>query len=92
MPTYEYQCEACGCKFERFMNMSDEPLKECPQCGGSVRRLIGSGAGFILKKSDSHHEGHHHRGHEGPCSLESSGRTCCGRDERCGNSTCGNEG
>jgi putative FmdB family regulatory protein len=97
MPTYEYQCEACGCTFERFLSMSDEPLKECPQCGGKVQRLMSTGAGFILKKSGSGHlEGHHsehYQRHGSQCSLENSGKTCCGRDgrdEQCGTS-CGKE-
>jgi putative FmdB family regulatory protein len=89
MPTYEYQCEACGCHFERVMNMSDESVKVCPQCGGSVRRLMSTGTGFILKNSGSHHSGHHHKEPGGQCSLETSGKTCCGRDERCGHSSCG---
>ncbi len=40
MPTYEYQCEHCGYKFEKFQNMSDESLKEYPKCKGSAKRLI----------------------------------------------------
>ncbi|MCG2711928.1 MAG: zinc ribbon domain-containing protein [Candidatus Omnitrophica bacterium] len=33
MPTYEYQCENCDYRFEKFQNMSDAHIKECPQCG-----------------------------------------------------------
>ena len=51
MPTYEYECIECGKHFDVFQNMSDETLKHCPVCGGSVRRLIGSGAGIIFKGS-----------------------------------------
>jgi putative FmdB family regulatory protein len=40
MPLYEYQCEACGIRFERQQNFSDEPVKVCPECGGEVHRLI----------------------------------------------------
>jgi predicted nucleic acid-binding Zn ribbon protein len=29
--------------------MSSEPLKECPNCKGEVKRLIGTGAGTIFK-------------------------------------------
>ncbi|NQU18716.1 zinc ribbon domain-containing protein, partial [bacterium] len=28
MPTYEYLCENCSFKFEKFQNMNDEPLKK----------------------------------------------------------------
>jgi len=49
MPTYEYECEKCGYRYENFQSMSAEPDKECPECGGNVRRLIGAGAGLIFK-------------------------------------------
>ena len=82
MPTYEYECIACRHKFERFQLMAEAPLKECPHCGGSVNRLIGGAA--IILKGDA-------RRSEGACSLERTGRTCCGRDERCGAPRCGSE-
>lgn len=51
MPTYEYECEKCGHRFELFQSMSEEPRKRCPKCRGKVRRLIGTGAGMIFKGS-----------------------------------------
>lgn len=51
MPTYEYECRTCGYTFERVQNMSDEPVKTCPECGESVRRLIFGGSGVIFKGS-----------------------------------------
>ena len=81
MPTYEYECAACGHKFERFQRMSEGPLKQCPKCGGAVRRLIGGGAAVILKGNA--------RRSDSTCSLGKFGRTCCGRDERCGAPPCG---
>ena len=51
MPTYEYECEKCGHKFEVFHSITAEPLKKCPKCRGEVRRLIGAGAGLIFKGS-----------------------------------------
>lgn len=51
MPTYEYECLKCGYKFEKFQNMSDEPVKKCSKCEGNVRRLIGAGIGIISKNS-----------------------------------------
>jgi putative FmdB family regulatory protein len=51
MPTYEYKCTECNYTFEMFQKMSDDPLKECPNCKGLVRRLIGTGAGTIFKGS-----------------------------------------
>ena len=40
MPTYDYRCEECGVTFERFQHFSEAPLCECPECGGTVRRII----------------------------------------------------
>lgn len=51
MPTYEYECEKCGHRFELFQSMKDEPRKRCPKCRGKVRRLLGTGAGMIFKGS-----------------------------------------
>ena len=49
MPNYEYECLSCGYRFERFQKMVDEPIKTCPKCKKSVRRLIGTGSGIIFK-------------------------------------------
>lgn len=53
MPTYDYQCQSCGHKFEAVQSMKDPHLTDCPQaeCGGNVKRLIGRGSGFIFKGS-----------------------------------------
>lgn len=52
MPTYEYQCTACGHAFEKFQSITAEPIKQCPQCNKKkVKRLIGTGAGLIFKGS-----------------------------------------
>lgn len=51
MPTYDYECEKCGHRFELFQSMKEEPKKRCPKCRGKLRRLIGTGAGMIFKGS-----------------------------------------
>jgi putative FmdB family regulatory protein len=51
MPTYEYECEKCGHRFEVFQSMKDPPKKRCPKCKGKLRRLVGTGAGMIFKGS-----------------------------------------
>jgi putative FmdB family regulatory protein len=50
MPLYEYKCKACGLRFERRQHFSDDPVQECPECGGEVVRLI-QPAGIIFKGS-----------------------------------------
>jgi putative FmdB family regulatory protein len=50
MPIYEYVCDACGNGFERIQSFGDAPLDTCPECSGSVRRII-SPVGVIFKGS-----------------------------------------
>ncbi|HRX15596.1 MAG TPA: zinc ribbon domain-containing protein [Spirochaetota bacterium] len=51
MPTYDYKCQDCGHVFEAFQSMSADPLEKCEKCGGTVKRIIGAGAGIIFKGS-----------------------------------------
>jgi putative FmdB family regulatory protein len=52
MPTYEYVCKNCGHLFEIVQSMRDDPLKECPECGGELRKVFAApsisfkGSGF----------------------------------------------
>jgi putative FmdB family regulatory protein len=39
MPLYEYQCTACGHRFEIIRKWSDPPQETCPKCGGPVHKL-----------------------------------------------------
>jgi len=50
MPTYDYECPACGV-FEVVQSITAEPLKKCPKCNRKVRRLIGAGGGLLFKGS-----------------------------------------
>ena len=84
MPTYEYFCESCGYKFEKFQKMSDEALKECPKCGKGIKRLIGAGMGIIFKGKGFHSTDYKNN--------VSSGGTCCGRTERCDKPPCSDDG
>jgi len=83
MPTYDYQCEKCGHRFERFQKMSDAPLTACPDCGGRVRRLIGTGAAVICNTSAVYSAGF--RDPRPGCGRD---RPCCGRDEPCDTRPC----
>jgi putative FmdB family regulatory protein len=52
MPTYEYECEACGHDFEEFQSMAEPPLTKCPKCGKKkLHRLFGTGAAVLFKGS-----------------------------------------
>ena len=52
MPTYEYECTACGHEFERFESMNAKPDKSCPNCNKKkAQRLISGGGGLLFKGS-----------------------------------------
>lgn len=45
MPLYEYECGACGHRFEIIQKFSDGPPEACPKCGkGPLQRLLSSPA------------------------------------------------
>ena len=57
MPTYEYACKSCGHRLEVVQKFTDDPLTECPECQGPLRKVFGNvgitfkGSGFY--KTDS---------------------------------------
>jgi len=51
MPTYEYQCQKCKKRHEAFQSITAKSLTKCPKCGGRLKRLLGSGSGFLFKGS-----------------------------------------
>ena len=64
MPTYEYRCKQLRALFDIVQSMSDDPLTECPECGGELRKVFAppaisfKGSGFYAtdhgKKSKRH--------------------------------------
>jgi len=44
MPLYEYECDACGHRFEVIQKFSDPPIETCPKCGSPVHKLPSSPA------------------------------------------------
>ena len=52
MPTYDYECDACGHKLELFQTISDAAKRKCPACGKlKLRRLFGTGGAIVFKGS-----------------------------------------
>ncbi len=51
MPTYEYECQKCGHRFDVFQSITEKPKQRCPKCRGKIKRLLGAGAGFLFKGS-----------------------------------------
>ena len=50
MPTYQYRCTDCGDDLEAVQKFSDAPLVECPNCGGSLRKVFNA-VGVVFKGS-----------------------------------------
>lgn len=48
MPTYEFQCTKCGKKKEEFHTMQKVPRSIKCECGRPMKRLFGSGTGFMF--------------------------------------------
>ena len=61
MPTYEYRCKDCGRHLEVVQSFKDDPITECPHCGGVLKKVFGNvgiafkGTGFY--KTDSRSSG-----------------------------------
>ncbi len=52
MPTYDYECDACGHLFELFQGINDPIKRKCPECKKlKLRRLFGTGAAILFKGS-----------------------------------------
>jgi putative FmdB family regulatory protein len=50
VPTYQYACTACGHQLEAVQKFSDQPLSECPNCAGRLRKMFSS-VGVVFKGS-----------------------------------------
>jgi putative FmdB family regulatory protein len=74
MPTYEYACTACGHQFEAHQSFSDEPLAQCPECKGALRKVYG-GVGIVFKGS-----GFYKTDSRGSSSSSSSGSSSSGSE------------
>ncbi|WP_329218166.1 FmdB family transcriptional regulator [Streptomyces sp. NBC_01485] len=50
MPTYQYQCTACGEGLEAVQKFTDDALTECPSCEGRLKKVF-SAVGIVFKGS-----------------------------------------
>jgi putative FmdB family regulatory protein len=50
VPTYQYACTECGRQLETVQSFTDEPLVQCPECAGRLRKVFSS-VGVVFKGS-----------------------------------------
>lgn len=88
MPTYEYECDACGHEFELFQSITDSVKRKCPECGKlKLRRLFGTGGAIVFKGSgfyqtDYRSESYKKQAKEDRKSSESSSDSKSGKSEK----------
>ncbi len=71
MPIYEYKCEN-GHVFEAIQKMTEEPLRECQECGAPASRVLSAPA-IHFKGSGFHNTDYGTRKGGGNGGSESSG-------------------
>lgn len=49
VPTYNYECESCGKKFEVVQKMVEPPLTYCPDCQSETLKKVIVNGNFVLK-------------------------------------------
>ncbi len=50
MPTYQYRCTTCSAEVEVVQKFTDDPLTDCPECDGSLRKVFNA-VGVVFKGS-----------------------------------------
>jgi len=71
VPTYDYECSACGHRYELFQFITASPVKRCPACGRpTAKRLIGCGAGVIFRGSGFYCTDYRSDGYKSKASAE----------------------
>ena len=50
MPTYQYRCTSCDTDLEVVQKFTDDPLTDCPECDGNLRKVF-SAVGVVFKGS-----------------------------------------
>jgi putative FmdB family regulatory protein len=74
MPTYGYVCGKCNHEFDAFQSITAKPLRKCPACGrDALKRLIGTGAGFIFKGSGFYCTDYRSDGYKSAAKSETGG-------------------
>ncbi|QDT05943.1 Zinc ribbon domain protein [Rubripirellula lacrimiformis] len=72
MPTYDYECEACGHALEVFQGINDPMLKKCPECKKlKLKRQFGTGAAIVFKGSGFYQTDYRSEGYKKAAAADS---------------------
>ncbi len=79
MPIYEYECQKCKKVTEAWQSISDEPLASCPDCHGSLKKLISSSS-FQLKGGGWYADGYCSASNKVKCDSGSKKSSCSSKE------------
>ena len=89
MPTYDYECDACGHKFEKFQPMTAAAIRKCPKCGRvKVRRLIGMGGGIIFKGGGFHQTDYRNESYHKDAKKDAPAPEPCAKCDKADSGSC----
>ena len=92
MPTYDYECDACGHTFDVFQSISEPKKRKCPECGKpKLRRLFGAGAAVVFKGSGFYQTDYRSESYKKAAAAE-SGSSSSASSKEGGSSTGGESG
>lgn len=98
MPTYQYACTGCGAQLEAVQKFTDDPLTECAECGGRLRKVFSpvgvvfKGSGFYRNDSRSSGSGGTSSGGKSGAAAEKSGDAASTADQGSSGSSSGDKG
>ena len=88
MPTYQYQCTACGNGLEAVQKFTDDALTECPECNGRLRKVF-SAVGVVFKGSGFYRTDSRSSSSSSTPAASSSGSSASGSSGSSGSSSSG---
>ena len=71
MPTYQYRCTSCAADVEVVQKFTDDPLTDCPDCDGNLRKVFNA-VGVVFKGSGFYATDNRSKGKANAASSEKS--------------------
>ncbi len=83
MPTYDYECDACGHALELFQGINDPIKKKCPEYGkNKLKRLFGTGAAIVFKGSGFYQTDYRSEGYKKAAAADSKSKADSSSDKK----------